>query len=68
MIAVKHNREVRRLFAGPRRSRRGLASFGGAAVFALAVLTLLATPLAGTAQTTGLVVSRIAVQGNVRQT
>lgn len=69
MTVVKHVREVRRLFhAGPRRLRRGLASFGGAAVVALAVLTLLATPVAGTAQTSGLVVSRTAVQGNVRQT
>ena len=69
MREVKHARKVRRLInEGPRRLRRGLASFGGAAVFVSTWLILLTAPVPAQAQTSGLVVSRTAVQGNVRQT
>lgn len=54
---------VRRLFGkGPRRPRRGLASFG------VAVLLLFAASTPGHAQRAGVVVDRVLVEGNARQT
>jgi outer membrane protein insertion porin family len=68
MIAVKHLKEVRRLFnEGPRRPRRGLAGFQGATFVAATLLTLLMVPGALHAQRTGLVVSSVSVTGNARQ-